>query len=666
MIQTPTLEEKPPASCCHTLVHYRRSLWLFGGGVVGKMNSGLHEFDLDRHGWREVELRNPARHPGGRFNHSAVVFGDCMIVFGGCSNNEAPIDNLAPQPTPPQPLPSTPVLTSPSSAPSSSSAAADEDDVITMTPPTTPLTVALTAPQGVDVETASSGGVVEDTSSHSQLGEPLPWDLASPLDHRTGLPLVGSPRPISASSLLPSPTLPPSFTSFLAHSDVLSTSTSTASLLGRRERKLEDCPLVVYHFESRTWSELIVRPGTTELPNRRGHSAVLYEGCMYVLMGWVQNVGLSNDFWVLDLTNPREFPTWQSIMPQPTTAATSTTTGPQAVATSSSSSSTSPVQLSRFGQPPLPLFGHSACAYEDKMLVFGGLCGDNVYSNRLYQYHFKAKYWTELECLAAPPPVLPASWPAAPGSGTTPVRRSQNPFLPEQSNYAAVSGAIPPLPFNAPAALPSGSGADSTLTPSSLLRYPRPIRTPLPAPRYSCVMWTDATGAYIHGGDSHQCSYYYDDLWRYDFQSKQWQELTWTCEGFRPCKRSGHAVVTVDGVAYMFGGELPTGTGTAREATTIDYSRNLFSLTFANPVQASLVTLCARWLLEADFRYEEEIWWDAKSSTKQVCPADFLADSLTPSTLWELQKAAGGPDGRKRGRTPAKEPDVLSIRRHGL
>lgn len=46
--------------------------------------------------------------------------------------------------------------------------------------------------------------------------------------------------------------------------------------------------------------------------------------------------------------------------------------------------------------------------------------------------------------------------------------------------------------------------------------------------------------------------YHYNDVWMFDLQTLEWQELK--CTGYIPVPREGHAATMVDGVIYVFGG----------------------------------------------------------------------------------------------------------------
>ena len=79
---------KPPALTAHTLVEYKRKLWLLGGETLS-VKSALHFYclDVDTLTWSRVESSNPKDGPGssGVDGHSALVYGNNMVVFGGYS-----------------------------------------------------------------------------------------------------------------------------------------------------------------------------------------------------------------------------------------------------------------------------------------------------------------------------------------------------------------------------------------------------------------------------------------------------------------------------------------------------------------------------------------------------------------------------------------------------
>lgn len=65
----------------HTAVLFEDSMIVFGGYQNGKLSSGLWLFNIKNHTWNCVESSGPA--PEERADHSAVVFNDCMYVHGG-------------------------------------------------------------------------------------------------------------------------------------------------------------------------------------------------------------------------------------------------------------------------------------------------------------------------------------------------------------------------------------------------------------------------------------------------------------------------------------------------------------------------------------------------------------------------------------------------------
>lgn len=79
---------EPGPSCCGTMVHFSGSLFLFGGGIIGKMTSKLFEFNLQNLCWTDHgQAYFYGVHP--RLGHSAVVVNDLMIVHGGLGMTQA-------------------------------------------------------------------------------------------------------------------------------------------------------------------------------------------------------------------------------------------------------------------------------------------------------------------------------------------------------------------------------------------------------------------------------------------------------------------------------------------------------------------------------------------------------------------------------------------------
>lgn len=158
----------------------------------------------------------------------------------------------------------------------------------------------------------------------------------------------------------------------------------------------------------------------------------------------------------------------------------------------------------------------------------------------------------------------------------------------------------------------------------------------IPSPRYAQVMTMYDGVITVHGGDSHQCTVYYDDTWCIAVRQAgpaaiapaaaaaaasgaatalpppppppteaegssvppaaapllcRWEELTERTGPMRPTKRSGHCSVAANGAMYVFGGECPSG-----DPQYVLYSAEVYRMPLALPLRASLADLAARWL----------------------------------------------------------------------
>lgn len=80
----------PPPGCCQSLVLYQdRYLILFGGGSLRCFSNEVYVFDLDRHTWTRRQPEN-SDIVAPRLGHTAVVYKDAMIVYGG-QNLHSPV-----------------------------------------------------------------------------------------------------------------------------------------------------------------------------------------------------------------------------------------------------------------------------------------------------------------------------------------------------------------------------------------------------------------------------------------------------------------------------------------------------------------------------------------------------------------------------------------------
>ncbi len=74
-----------PARMGHTAVVHGGAMYVFGGSTTGGSNpTSVHKLDLTTYEWSSVTTTGSAA--SGRYEHSAVVYGDDMIVYGGSYN----------------------------------------------------------------------------------------------------------------------------------------------------------------------------------------------------------------------------------------------------------------------------------------------------------------------------------------------------------------------------------------------------------------------------------------------------------------------------------------------------------------------------------------------------------------------------------------------------
>ena len=114
-----------------------------------------------------------------------------------------------------------------------------------------------------------------------------------------------------------------------------------------------------------------------------------------------------------------------------------------------------------------------------------------------------------------------------------------------------------------------------------------------PEGRYSQLAWATSDHFYIFGGDSCNCTVYYNDVWRFDLRSKVWQAIA-IC-GDLPSPRSGHIGVAVQGQLIVFGGELPIPQSDG--SATAEYSSELFLMPHFSDKQTSLFETMSRYLV---------------------------------------------------------------------
>jgi len=81
----------PPGRLCHTAVTNNNKMYIYGGHITQPsseyfhtVKQDLYEYDLITRGWREIPVSEGAPR---RTEHTAVVYNNSMVIFGGYSGN---------------------------------------------------------------------------------------------------------------------------------------------------------------------------------------------------------------------------------------------------------------------------------------------------------------------------------------------------------------------------------------------------------------------------------------------------------------------------------------------------------------------------------------------------------------------------------------------------
>ena len=81
-------KQQPGSICKHTMSVHENKALLFGGLLPGDcQNTDMYRMDLDKFCWtyvpQEFKDNDPLNNPGPREEHTAIAFGNHMIIFGG-------------------------------------------------------------------------------------------------------------------------------------------------------------------------------------------------------------------------------------------------------------------------------------------------------------------------------------------------------------------------------------------------------------------------------------------------------------------------------------------------------------------------------------------------------------------------------------------------------
>ncbi|XP_025022133.1 leucine-zipper-like transcriptional regulator 1 [Python bivittatus] len=173
-------------------------------------------------------------------------------------------------------------------------------------------------------------------------------------------------------------------------------------------------PLWMYDTDSTKWiaCQLPAVEGEVLVPvNRKGHSAVVYSGNMYIYGGYIDIKGASQEFWTFHFSTKQ----WAPVSAASSGGSPGPRHGHSAVVYGNGmylfgglmklteqkdfwmwdfiATNWSSIRKS---QGPPRVVGHSALIFEDSMLVLGGGISSTKPSSTLWQYHFPSQMWKKL------------------------------------------------------------------------------------------------------------------------------------------------------------------------------------------------------------------------------------------------------------------------------
>jgi N-acetylneuraminic acid mutarotase len=77
-----TTNTPPEPRSGHSAVIYNGSMYIFGGLGLHRSND-LFKFDFDTHNWTEIKAKDESKVPSKRCKHSACIYENMMYIFGG-------------------------------------------------------------------------------------------------------------------------------------------------------------------------------------------------------------------------------------------------------------------------------------------------------------------------------------------------------------------------------------------------------------------------------------------------------------------------------------------------------------------------------------------------------------------------------------------------------
>ena len=78
-----TLTPKPSPRWAHSAVRFGDRVLMFGGSAPGRCFGDIHWFDLNTQRWQKQEIPGDGKKPSERSGHCACAVGNSMYVFGG-------------------------------------------------------------------------------------------------------------------------------------------------------------------------------------------------------------------------------------------------------------------------------------------------------------------------------------------------------------------------------------------------------------------------------------------------------------------------------------------------------------------------------------------------------------------------------------------------------
>lgn len=280
-------------------------------------------------------------------------------------------------------------------------------------------------------------------------------------------------------------------------------------------------------------------------------------------------------------------------------------------------------------EPPAPRKGHQAYVWRDRMYVFMGADFQGFTTDDVHWLDLTTQCWHRVERRDG------TEWPLSRTGHSVAVRRGADTlylFGGMTKTHAGRSEWLGDLwAFHFP------TSAWTRLQP----------QTPdCPAGRYSQISWVAGDKLLVFGGDTLECSEYFDDLWEFDLHSMVWRRLD--IPGDRPSARSGHVGCAWRGTLYMFGGEKPRkAQAGADDESSVEYSNTLYQMHHYIAPNTSLRSIMARHVLSQGI-----LPCDNREAFRRGC-----AQYRLPVALVSFIDAM-----RPRGKRPRRRPAPSSLR----